>query len=110
MSTRSKSDEQEQYVANYLDGEVTPNSGAGHTKKGDVLVDTFYIVECKTKMQPATQFTIKKDWLIKLQQQSLAMHRPYSALVFDFGQVGEEYAVIPLQDLKDYIDKLKEEL
>lgn len=33
MSTRSKSDEQEQYVANYLDGEVTPNSGAGHTKK-----------------------------------------------------------------------------
>ena len=64
MSTRSKSDEQEQYVANYLDGEVTPNSGAGHTKKGDVLVDKFYLVECKTKMQPTTQFTIKKEWLI----------------------------------------------
>ena len=33
-----------------------------------------------------------------------------TALVFDFGKVGEEYAVIPLQDLKDYIEKLKEEL
>lgn len=110
MNTRSKSDEQEQYVANYLDGEVTPNSGAGHTKKGDVLVDKFYLVECKTKMQPTTQFTIKKEWLTKLQAQSLAMHRPYTALVFDFGKVGEEYAVIPLQDLKDYIEKLKEEL
>lgn len=75
-----------------------------------MLVDNFYLVECKTKMQPATQFTIKKEWLTKLQQQSLAMHRPYTALVFDFGKVGEEYAVIPLQDLKDYIEKLKEEL
>lgn len=109
MSTRDVSSKQENFVARYLDGEITPNSGAGHTKKGDILVEDFYIIECKTKMKESEQFTIKKEWLYKLYKEGLAMGRPYAALVFDFGIVGDEYAVIPLQDLRDYIEKIKEE-
>ena len=36
MSTRDVSSKQENFVALMLGGITTPNSGAGHTKKGDI--------------------------------------------------------------------------
>ena len=46
--TRYFSRIQEEKVAQYLGGSLTPNSGAGHTKKGDVLLEDT-IVEWKTR-------------------------------------------------------------
>ena len=61
MSTRDVSSKQENFVALMLAGITTPNSGAGHTKKGDILID-------------------------------------------DFGVLGDEYVVIPLNDYKEFLE------
>ena len=61
MNTRDISNKQENFVALMLGGTTTPNSGAGHTKKGDILID-------------------------------------------DFGVLGDEYAVIPLNDYKEFLE------
>lgn len=110
MATRDFSNKQEQYVANYLDGQRTPNSGAGHTKKGDILIDDFMIIECKTKTKETTQVSIKKEWIDTLRKESLAMGRDYWSIVFDFGKVGDEYAVVPLNVLKEIIDYIREDI
>ena len=104
MSTRDVSSKQENFVALMLGGTTTPNSGAGHTKKGDILIDDFGVVECKTKMKPCTSFSIKKEWFYKLYKEALAMGKPYAALIFNFGTVGDEYAVIPLSDYKEFLE------
>lgn len=110
MNTRQYSSKQEEYVANMLDGQCTPNSGAGHTKKGDVLVDNDYIIECKTKTKQVKNFSIPKEWIDTLKKESLAMNRPYWAIVFDYGKLGDEYVVIPLEDYKEFIEMKREEL
>ena len=104
MSTREVSSKQEKLVAMILNGTVTPNSGAGHTKKGDILIDEFGVVECKTKMKPSTSFTIKKEWINTVRKECFEMSRDTWAIVFDFGQLGEEYAVVPLNDYKEYLE------
>ena len=109
MSTREISSKQEQYVANYMGGQITPNSGAGSSKKGDILVGDKGIIECKTKMTESKGITIRKEWLDKLKKESLAMGRPNWSLVFDFGNQKEVYAIIPLSDLKILYDTLEEE-
>lgn len=110
MSTRQYSSKQENYVAKQLGGTPTPNSGAGHTKKGDILVDDFYIIECKTKTQPVSQVTVKKEWLDTVRKEGLAMGRPYYSVVIDFGVQGKDtYAIIPLDDLKMFIDYIRGE-
>lgn len=109
MATRDYSKKQEEYVAKQLNGTLTPNSGAGHTKKGDILVDDFMILECKTKTKPATQVSIKKEWLDTLKKEGLAMGRQYFSLIFDFGEQGKDtYAIISLSDLKEFIEYLQE--
>ena len=45
MSTRDVSSKQENFVALMLEGTTTPNSGARHTKKGDILIDDFGVAE-----------------------------------------------------------------
>lgn len=106
--TRFYSSLQEMTVANYLDGDLTPNSGAKH-KKGDILLDDT-IIECKTKTKGSMNHTIKKDWIITLIKECIAMGKKHWAIVFDFGgqKLHEQYVIIPIDDYKEYLE-LKED-
>lgn len=106
--TRYFSSKQEQKVADYLNGVLTPNSGAKH-KKGDILLpDT--IVECKTKTKPSTTFSVKFDWIKNLINESIEMGKVHWAIIFDFGsqRINDQYVIIPIDDYKEYLE-LKEE-
>lgn len=105
--TRYYSRKQEEYVANYLGGRLTPNSGATAFQKGDIVYDTFAIIECKTKEKEVTQVAIKKEWIETLKQESFNVGRPYWSIIFDFGKVGDEYAIIPLNDYKEFLEYKK---
>ena len=91
--TRFYSNRQEKAVAVSVNGKKVSNSGATAFNKGDVLTDLF-LLECKTCVKEQKSFSIKKEWLIKNKEESFAMRKDYSALVFDFGDGGERYYVI----------------
>lgn len=105
MATRDFSSKQEHLVASYLGGTLTPNSGAGHTKKGDVLLEDT-IVECKTRTKQSISHTIKKEWILDLIKECIAMGKNHWAIVFDFGtqEINKQYAVIPIDDYKEYLE------
>jgi hypothetical protein len=43
------------------------------------------LIECKTKMTPSQQVSIKKEWLEKNSNEAVFMGKKYSALAFNFG-------------------------
>lgn len=90
--TRYYSNKQEKKVAKLLGGKTTPNSGATAFSKGDVVTDLF-LIECKTKTDNSASLKIKREWLIKLKEEAFAMHRPYYALAFDFGDDERHYII-----------------
>lgn len=90
--TRFYSKRQETKVAKAVDGKRTANSGATMFSKGDVTTDLF-LIECKTCTEPRKSFTLKQEWFDKNKEEAFAMHKDYSALVFDFGD-GEQHYVI----------------
>ena len=50
-STRYFSDMQEKAVCKVLGAKQQPNSGAGHWRKGDLVInDASLLIECKTSM------------------------------------------------------------
>jgi len=102
--TRYYSKKQEKQVAKELGGRTTKNSGATPFSKGDVFTDD-YLVECKTKTSPSSQITIKKEWLEKLNAESLFMGKNGSVLVFDFGENTKKYCIIDLDTFKDLISE-----
>lgn len=103
MATRDYSSKQEGAVANYLDGYLTPNSGATPFKKGDVVLDDT-VLECKTKTKESATHAIKLQWLQDLKREALAMGKKYWALVFDFGtqNITDQYVIIPIEDFREY--------
>lgn len=104
--TRFYSKQQEKRVAKALHGKVTANSGATAFSKGDVTTDMF-LLECKTCTEPRKSFTVKKEWFDKNREEAFAMHKDYSAVVFDFGD-GENHYVIDENLFRQLIDYLKE--
>ena len=106
--TRHYSRLQEEKVANYLGGILTPNSGAKH-KKGDILL-TDTIVECKTRTKQSISHTVKKEWILALIKECIEMGKNHWALIFDFGTQNliDQCVVIPIDDYKEYLS-LKEE-
>ena len=90
--TRFYSKKQETKVAKAVGGKRTANSGATTFSKGDVTTDLF-LIECKTCTEPRKSFTLKKEWFDKNKEEAFAMHKDYSAIVFDFGD-GEQHYVI----------------
>lgn len=90
--TRFYSKKQETKVAKAIGGKRTANSGATTFSKGDVTTDSF-LIECKTCTEPRKSFTLKKEWFDKNKEEAFAMHKDYSAVVFDFGD-GENLYVI----------------
>ena len=103
--TRFYSKQQEKRVAKAVGGARTANSGATAFSKGDVRTSTF-LLECKTCTEPRQSFTLKKEWFDKNKEEAFAMHKDYSAVVFDFGD-GENHYVIDerlFQKLVKYLE------
>lgn len=59
--TRHYSSIQEKSVAKAVGGKQTSNSGATMFQKGDVRLDSLFLIECKTKVSPSESMSIKKD-------------------------------------------------
>lgn len=89
MNNRYFSNKQEKNIAKAVKGKKQPNSGATMFRKGDVISE-YFLIEAKTVTKEQTSFTIKKEWLDKLKEEQFAMRKPYSALAFNFGGLGNE--------------------
>lgn len=87
MTTRKHSKDQETRVAKALGGKVVANSGATAFNKGDVVTELFAI-ECKTLMKEQLSHTIKKEWIDGIREEAFGMGKPYSAIAFNFGGLG----------------------
>jgi len=105
--TRFYSDQQEKKIAKSLGGKQTSNSGATAFIKGDVLTDLF-LVEAKTVTKERDNFTIKRDWIKKNEEEAFAMNKPYSTVVFDFGD-GKQHFIINEKLFKKLENYLREE-
>lgn len=95
-------------MAKAVGGKQTANSGATAFSKGDVTTSQF-LLECKTCTEPRKSFTVQRDWFDKNKEEAFAMGKPYSALVFDFGD-GEEHYVIDqnlFRKLLEYLEDVK---
>jgi len=66
--------------------------GQDYLKSGDVVggKNKNWLFEAKTCMKEQQQFTIKKEWLDKLKNESFSMRKEFFALVFNFGVKNEE--------------------
>lgn len=105
-STRYYSERQEKKIAKSVGGKTVANSGAATFVAGDIRTDLF-LLEAKTVTKEQKSFTIKKEWLDKNEEEAFAMNKPYSALVFDFGD-GEQHYVINENlfiKLQNYLNK-----
>ena len=91
-STRAKSSQQEKRIAKAMGGKQVIGSGSTPFLKGDVIVDQLFI-EAKTKMVPSQQITVKKEWLEKAKEQSLAMRKRDYAVAISFGDPKEYYII-----------------
>jgi len=91
-STRYHSNQQEKRIAKKMGGKQVIGSGATPFLKGDVIAGKLFI-EAKTRAQPATQITVKKEWLEKAKEQSYSTHKPDYALAISFGEAKDYYVV-----------------
>ena len=77
-------------------------------KSGDIETEN-WLLEAKTCMKEQKQFTIKKEWLNKLKQESFAMRKEYFALVFNFGKInGENYYILDEKTFTQIIEMINE--
>lgn len=107
-STRYFSSKQEKQIAKTVGGKLQANSGATLFSKGDVINDT-WLFEAKTCMTEKQSFSIKKEWLDKLKQESFAMNREFFALIFNFGTTnGENYYILNERVFKQILTLLGE--
>ena len=92
MNTRKKSSQQEKRIAKAMGGKQVIGSGSTPFLKGDVVAGKLFI-EAKTKMTPSKQITIKKDWIDKAKEQSLATRKEDYAIAVSFGDAKEYYLI-----------------
>lgn len=91
-STRYKSNVQEKRLAKAMGGRQVIGSGATPFLKGDVVAGNLFI-EAKTKMEPSQSISVKKAWIEKAKEQSLAMRKEDYAIAVSFGD-GKDYYLI----------------
>lgn len=94
-STRAKSSQQEKRIAKALGGRQVVGSGSTPFLKGDVIAGKLFI-EAKTKMDPAKQITVKREWLDKAKAQAFSTRKEDYTVAFSFGDAKEYYI---LEDL-----------
>lgn len=83
MATRDYSDRQEKHIAKVTCGIVQCNSGGTKFGGGDVHTEKFFI-EAKTPTREQTSFTVKSEWLHKMQEQQFEQGKEESVLAFRF--------------------------
>lgn len=105
-TTRYFSSKQEKYIAKLIGGRITANSGASRFNAGDVVTDD-WLIECKTTTKPKESFSIKKEWITKNERERMDLQKPYSALVFQFEEDGQNYFVINEKNFKILLDSMK---
>lgn len=91
-TTRAKSSQQEKRIAKAMGGKQVIGSGATPFLKGDVIADNLFI-EAKTRMEPSQSITIKKAWIDKAKEQSLAMRKKDYAIAVSFGDNKDYYLI-----------------
>lgn len=107
-STKYYSNKQEKTVARTLKGHQVGGSGASIYQKGDVSLDKI-LIECKTSITDKSSYSVKKETLDKIREESIMMHKYFSILAFNFGPSSENYYVIDQDTMKYLVDKINEE-
>lgn len=82
--------------------------GATPFYKGDVTIDSEWLIEAKTCMTEKKSFSIKKDWLLKMREEQYGTNKSYSALCFDFGDNRERYYIIDENTFKQFLELSKQ--
>lgn len=109
-STRYYSNQHENSVCIALGGRRNANSGAGKFTGGDVTIPSCgLLVECKTTMKDKDSFTVKKEWIEKINQEAFATRNNNSVVCFNFGPLQKNYYVISEKLMKFLVEKLSEE-
>lgn len=109
-STRYFSDMQEKAVCKVLGAKQQPNSGAGHWRKGDVVVEeASMLIECKTTMSEKSSYSVKKAVLEKTKNEAFSNRLENTCLCFDFGPNTDRYYIISEKMMKYLVEKLSEE-
>ena len=98
-SAKDCSVSQENDIARLLEGKVQSNSGGTRFGGGDVQTEQFFI-EAKTPTKEQTSFSIKKEWVDKMQEQAFEQGKYQSALAFRFEPGGQDYFVIDSKLMK----------
>lgn len=107
-STIDKSSEQEKFVADFLSIKRTPRSGATIHRKGDVQ-DSLSVFECKTTMTKKDSFTVKKEWLTKLNRERVEDRKRFAFLVENYGGAGHEenHVIMSIDTFKEIYEVYK---
>lgn len=110
-TTIGKSLEQEEFVAKFLDARRTVRSGATLSGgKGDITTPNA-LIECKTSMVEKDSFTVKREWLTKMQRERFEDRKEFAFLVQNFGGKGNQdnYVVMRIEDFKKLMDMYAKE-
>lgn len=104
MVTRDYSDKQEQHIAKVTGGKVQSNSGGTRFGGGDVHTEAFFI-EAKTPTKNQTSFSIKKDWIEKMNEQAYEQGKPEAVLAFRFDpNIDCDLYVLSEKQFLEYLD------
>lgn len=99
---------QEKHIAKVTGGKVQSNSGGTKFGGGDVHTDKFFI-EAKTPTKEQKAFSIKKDWIDKMQEQAFEQGKEESVLAFRFSPNDkEDFYVLNEKQFLEYL-RYKEE-
>lgn len=102
--TRYYSDKHEKRTAKNLGAKVQTSSGSSSFLKGDVISNSC-LIECKTATSEKKSFSIKKEWLDKIDEQCFEMGKKYPILAFDFGD-GDNYYILNELVMKKFVEFL----
>lgn len=110
-ATRYYSSQHESSVCRALGAWKQPNSGASLFAAGDVYnKDASLLVECKTAMTDKESFSIKKEWLEKINEERKSKRFQNSCLAFSFGPNSPNFYIIDEKLMKFLVEKLQEDL
>lgn len=113
-STRFYSFQQEQAVAKALGAYQQANSGAGAFAKGDVYhKGASMLLECKTATSNKESFSVKREWLLKVEEERKSKRLENSCVAINFGPdapYNENYYIINERLMQFLIEKLESDL
>ena len=108
QSTRVKSKQQENKIAERLGGSVQRASGAVSGHRGDIKLPEMLLEAKRTDQE---SFSIKKDWFEKISKEALINHK-VPGLVIEFGSVDflveKNWIAIPVKFFEELLEIARE--